>query len=128
LTENFTGIAIEAKRFGRGAQTSTGASAPEQWLPQFLLERLEPRRDGGLGNTEALGRLYDTAAVDNRNKDTQVLNLHRVFLWLCIEDNIFIYVRCQWYPGRGAVGTIRKSGGDEPYSDAEGYGDDCGNL
>jgi len=28
-------------------------------------------------------------------------------------------------PRRGAVRKIRKSGGDEPFSDAEGYGDDC---
>jgi hypothetical protein len=85
LAKNFTGIVIKAKRFGRGKQTSTGASAPEQRLPQLLLKRLKPRRDGGLGNTEALGRPHDTAAVDNRNKETQVLKLHRVFLWLDIE-------------------------------------------
>jgi hypothetical protein len=97
LAENFADVAIEVKRFGRGSQTSAGASALEQRLPELLLKRLEPRGDRGLGNTQAFGRLDDTAAVNNRNKKAQVLNLHRIFL--CLSIGII------YFPMRDANGT-----------------------
>ena len=69
------GAAVEAQAGLRRLDTAAGAV--EQLGAETLLERSAPERDGGLGDTEPLGRLGEAPPLDDGAVRGQLSRIHK---------------------------------------------------
>jgi len=83
---------VEAHGLGCGYQASPSGRAVKQRFAEVKLKRLERAGYGGLRHMQALRRIHHAAALDHRHQKTQLLYLHRIWLWVRIKSKYYHYI------------------------------------